>query len=202
MISNLIACSWIKVYEWPLSIFLICRVHHDVKMILAININTWEDRTWTSGEASECGRKLTVYWFTGVKSPGQLFDGLQLTDIPSKFSTQEHWTSTPQSIPLTEASVFQKQQQAVDRMYRTHEYILPHWNHHCISTAKQKVTTESIYYLLDDLDVRIVGKNSFWCECTLESTGVNSRGGRGAPPLHSGKNMICPHQYVTVNMIM
>ena len=137
------------------------------------------------------GWKLTIYWFTGVESPGQLFDGLQLTDSPSKFSTQEHWTSTPESIPLTEASVFQKQQQAGDRMYLTHEYVLLRWNHHCISTDTEKVTTESIYYLLDDLDVRIVGKNSFWCECTLESIGVNSREG-GTTPTSWEKHDLSP----------
>lgn len=75
----------------------------------------WKPLTWPIVEASECGLKLTVYWFTATESPGQPFEGIQLTDSLAECPTREHWTSTPQSIPLTEVSRILIQQQAVNQ---------------------------------------------------------------------------------------
>lgn len=43
----------------------------------------WRAHTWAIVEASERGLKLTTYWFTAEESPGQLFEGIRLTDNPS-----------------------------------------------------------------------------------------------------------------------
>lgn len=51
-------------------------------------------------KASECDLKLTAYWFIAEESPGQLFEGLQLTNRLSEFCTQEDWTSINQFLLL------------------------------------------------------------------------------------------------------
>lgn len=50
--------------------------------------------------------KWSAYWSTAKELPGQLFKGLQLTDGLSEFCSSEYWTSTPESIPLSELKCF------------------------------------------------------------------------------------------------